>query len=40
MAVVHEQFGQMGEELGMSVRGCQAVVDVRGALKEGGKCSL
>ncbi len=40
MAVAHEQFRQMGEELGMAVRGCPVVVDVKGALRESGKCSL
>jgi hypothetical protein len=27
-------------EMGMAVRGCPVVVDVKGALKESGKCSL
>lgn len=40
MAVAHEQFRHMEEELGMAVRGCPVVVDVKGALRESGKCSL
>jgi hypothetical protein len=40
IAVAHEQFGRMGEELGMAVRGCPVVVDIKGALKESGKRSL